>query len=56
MNERSSVLIVRDDGVIDVPGAMPIVPGLLETVERLYNALGIPTHEQHNDQRQEDER
>lgn len=44
MNEPS-VLIVRDDGVIDVPGVIPIVPALLETVERIYNALGIPTRD-----------
>lgn len=46
MVAEPSVLVVRDDGVVDVPGAMPIVPGLLETVERIYNALGIPTREQ----------
>lgn len=49
------VLIVRDDGVIDVPDAIPIVPGLLETVERIYNALGIPTCE-YPEQRTEDDR
>lgn len=41
----SSVLVVRDDGVVNVPGAIPIVHGLVEAVELLFNTLGIPTRE-----------
>jgi hypothetical protein len=44
--EPSSVLIVRDDGVIDVPGAIPVIRGLVEAVEQLVNSLGIPTRDE----------
>lgn len=40
------VLIVRDDGVIDVPNGVPVVHGLVEAVERVFNALGIPTRDE----------
>ena len=44
--EPTGVVLARDDGLIDVPGAMPIVPGLLDTIERLCSALGIPTRDE----------
>lgn len=50
---RSSVLIVRDDGVIDVPGAVPVVRGLVEAVELVFNSLGIPTRETRDQPRTE---
>lgn len=45
MTDHSSVLLARDDGVIDVPGAAPVVHGLVETIEQLFASLGIPTRE-----------
>jgi hypothetical protein len=49
------ILIVRDDGVIPVPDGVPVAYGLIETVELLFNSLGIPTREQRQ-QRAEEER
>jgi hypothetical protein len=48
------VLIVRDDGVIPVDAGIPVVHGLVDAIELLFNTLGIPTRER-PDQRQEDE-
>ena len=51
---ETGVLVVTEDGVIDVPNAVPVAAGLVETVERIVNALGIPTRDEH-EQQQEDE-
>ncbi|QOR55788.1 MAG: hypothetical protein YHS30scaffold324_20 [Catenulispora phage 69_17] len=49
-----SVLIVRDDGVIPVPNGIPVVHGLVEAVEHLFNSLGIPTREETQQPKEED--
>lgn len=42
MREPTGVLLVRDDGVIDVPTGVVVVGSLVEAVERLFGTLGIP--------------
>ena len=54
MSDPAGVVLARDDGVIDVPDAIPVVSGLVEAVERLFGALGIPARDE-RDQRTEDE-
>ena len=46
MADHSGVLIVREDGVVPVDVGIPVVHGLVEAVEMLFNSLGIPTREQ----------
>jgi hypothetical protein len=45
MTEPTGVLVVRDDGVTDVPTGIPVVHGLIEAIEQLFNSLGIPARE-----------
>lgn len=56
MSEPPGVVLARDDGLIDVPGAIPVVHGLVDAIERLIGALGIPARDEQPDQRTEDER
>lgn len=53
--DPAGVALARDDGVIDVPGAVPVTRGLLDAIERLVGALGIPARDQQHDQREENE-
>lgn len=54
MSDPAGVVLARDDGVIDVPGAVPVVHGLVDAIERIYEALGIPARERQNQQREEE--
>lgn len=54
MSDPAGVVLARDDGVIDVPGAIPVVHGLVEAVERLFGALGIPARDERDQQRTEE--
>lgn len=51
MNE---ILIARDDGVVVVPNAAPVVNGLIETVERLFASLGIPARDERQERTEEE--
>jgi hypothetical protein len=52
--EHPGVLIVRTDGVIDVPDAVPVVHGLVDAIERLLGSLGIPARDERDQQRTEE--
>lgn len=52
--DPAGVVLARDDGLIDVPAAIPVVHGLVDAIERLFGALGIPARDERND-RTEDE-
>lgn len=52
MSDPAGVVLARDDGLIDVPGAVPITRGLIDVIEHLVGALGIPARDEH-DQREE---
>ena len=56
MSDPAGVVLARDDGLIDVPGAVPITRGLVDAIERIYGALGIPARDEQRDQREERER
>lgn len=55
MTDPAGVVLARDDGLIDVPGGIPVVHGLVEAIERLVGTLGIPARDEHREQRTEDE-
>lgn len=55
MSDPAGVVLARDDGLIDVPGAIPVVHGLVDAIERLVGALGIPARDEQDQQRTEDE-
>lgn len=54
MTDPAGVVLARDDGVIDVPAGIPVVHGLVEAIERLVGALGIPARDEQDQQRTED--
>ncbi len=54
MTDPAGVVLARNDGLVHVPDATPVVNGLIEAIERLFSALGIPARDEH--QRTEDER
>lgn len=56
MTEQTGVVLARNEGLIYVPGAVPITRGLVDTVERICDALGIPTADERREQREEQER
>lgn len=53
MSDPAGVVLARDDGLIEVPGAV-VVHGLVDAIERIYEALGIPARERQNQQREEE--
>jgi len=44
--DHSGILIVRDDGVINVPGAVAVPAGLADAVEHLLDKLGAPKRDE----------
>ena len=48
------VVLARNDGLIVVLDAVPITRGLVETVERICEALGIPARDERRDDGTED--
>lgn len=54
MSDQAGVLIARDDGVIVVPDAVPVVHGLVDAIERLFASLGMPARDERQE-RTEDE-
>lgn len=56
MSDPAGVVLARDDGLIDVPRAWAVPAGLVETIEHLVEALGIPARDEQREQRTEDER
>jgi len=51
---NEGVLIARDDGVIVVPDAVPVVHGLVEAIERLVGSLGIPARDERQERTEEE--
>lgn len=51
--DPAGVVLARDDGVIDVPDGIPVVHGLVDAIERLFDTLGIPARNE-RDERTED--
>jgi len=54
MADHGGVLIARDDGVIVVPNAAPVVHGLVEAVEKLFASLGIPARDEQQEREEEE--
>lgn len=54
-SEPPGVVLARDDGLIYVPNAVPVVHGLVDAIERLIGALGIPARDEQTEQQQEDD-
>lgn len=54
MTDPAGVVLARDDGLIDVPDAIPVVHGLIDAIERLAGVLGIPARDEQDQQRMED--
>lgn len=54
MSDPAGVVLARDDGLIEVPGAIPVVHGLIEAIDRLLGALAMPTRDEQPDQQTED--
>lgn len=52
--DPAGVVLARDDGLIVVLDAVPITRGLVETVERICEALGIPARDERRDDGTED--
>lgn len=48
------VLVARNDGVIDVPDAVPVVRGMVEAIERLFSSLGVPARDERQERTEED--
>lgn len=53
--DPAGVVLARDDGVIEVPRAVAVPRGLVETVERIVEALGIPARNERDQQRTEED-
>jgi hypothetical protein len=53
VSEHGSVLIVRDDGVIHVPGAISVPAQLADAVDRLLDTLGTPRREERQRRKRE---
>jgi hypothetical protein len=50
---HDGVLLARDDGVIVLPDAIPVVHGMVEAVELLFASLGIPARDQRRERTEE---
>ena len=54
MSDPAGVVLARDDGVIDVPDAVPVVHGMVEAVERIFASLGIPARDEQQERTEEE--
>lgn len=48
------VLVVREDGAVDVPNGVPVVRGMVEAIEKLFGSLGIPARDERTERTEEE--